>query len=107
MGDQTHFWIAPFQRARIIKTNDYPDLMGRELWVMQGKPEAVPVYDIERRRNVSDDPTYTSHLFDDQGNPVRIGADQVELLARNEHDFASYVECEYWKTWRDTGRDQS
>lgn len=85
----------------MIRVNDCPWLLGRELWVKVGAPERVPVYDVENRRAASDDPTYITHLFDDLGNPLRIGADQLELLARDERDFASYVECEYWKTWRD------
>jgi hypothetical protein len=101
MGEHSDFWIAPFQRAKVIRVNDCHWLLGRELWVKVGAPERVPVRDIESKREVYDAPTYITHLFDDQGYPIRSGADQLELLARDERDFVSFVECEYWKTWRD------
>lgn len=96
-----NFWIAPFQRAKVVGVDKGSHLLGRELWVRVGPPERVPVRDIESKRKANDVPTYQTHLFDDYGDPLRIGADQLELLARDERDFASFVECEYWKTWWD------
>ncbi len=97
------YWHAPFQRAKIIRTNSMPRLLGRELWVRVGPPERVPAYDIERRGPIDDSPTYLTHLYDDHGNPLRMRADQLELLARDKEDFAECVEVEYWKTFRDRG----
>ena len=94
-------WRGPFQRAKVIKVNNCPWLLGRELWVRVGRPERHKLRDIERKRPVSTDPTYVSNLYDHDGVPVHIGADQLELLARDERDFSEEVECEFWKTWRD------
>jgi hypothetical protein len=88
---------ANFQRARIIRTNEHAELLGRELWVKAGPPERRPLRDIEGKRPVCDDPAYETHLFDDFGNPVWVSADQVELLSRSEKDFVRHVVVEYWR----------
>lgn len=95
------YWRAPFQRAKVVKTNDYRNLIGRELWVRVGPPVRRKVSDVERKRPAARSLCYTTNLFDDRGVPLLIGADQVELLARDASDFSECVEVEYWKTWRD------
>ena len=94
-------WTGSFQRARVVRARDHQELVGRELWVRVGRPQDETTRDIYRIAPDTTSPCYQTNLFDDFGDVVLVGAHHLELLARNERDFAERVDCVYWKDFRD------
>jgi hypothetical protein len=94
-GRDDRAWKGPkWQRARIVDLEEHPDLNGRELWIELSEPviRATTIVATHQPMHIRG---YRTHLRLQE--PLWIGCKAVELLARDENDFADDVELIPWQ----------
>jgi hypothetical protein len=90
-----------WQRARIVSAYEtYRYCIGQELWVI-GQPEddGRTSYDPQTNTPVegAEGPSYDTNLMDPDGRDISVRANRLELLARDENDFADDVDLIPWE----------
>jgi len=89
-----------WQKAKILSGEpEYASWIGREIWVRAERPEIRYALDALTSRPIvdNDKPVYIVNLTDGAGREGCVGAHRVELLARDEKDFAEDVELIPWE----------
>ena len=90
--------MAPkWQRGRIL-VSQFTESVGRDVWVALERPVTRGGWLLQSGEFVDPTPSYLMHLID-QGRQIAIFADRIELLARDEDDFADSVELIPWETF--------
>lgn len=90
-----------WQRARILRSIASPEAIGREVWTRLERPELRGGTALVSRVSCTIAPTLRLNLLaiNGFGNEVMVIADteMLELLARDESDFAEDVPLIPWK----------
>ena len=89
-----------WQRCRLIKSPTLRELEGRELWVIVGRPIKAAGFcaDTGNYREVPE--SYLTNLIHPRDHTEgAIPRECVELLARDENDFADAVPFIPWEQW--------
>lgn len=87
-----------WQRARVVRFDVDPRLIGRELWVRIAPPTLD--HRVNRWTGMPDfSPCYDVNLLGSNGEVGAASKSTIELLARDENDFADDVPLIPWEQW--------
>jgi hypothetical protein len=86
-----------WQRARILASEHYPEVIGCEIWVAVGIPIVTPAVNSFTGQVTPAEPQARISILPIRGPWASIPMRNLELLARDENDFAEDVPLLPWK----------
>ncbi len=91
-----------WQRARVVQAirADEHFLLNREFWCRIGRPVPFAGYSAVTGRPEPETMCLETNLINEKGEPLRFTLRYVELLARDENDFAEDVPLQRWEDFR-------
>jgi len=82
-----------WQKARIINSDKFPKIVGKELWVVVGAPVVMATRDMTTNARIEPSPVLRASLIDERdGFPLYVSSDRIELLGGSDA-FAEDVSC--------------
>jgi hypothetical protein len=85
-----------WQHARVLKSIDLPEAIGRKIWIKIEPPAERGGRDVMTLEICEVTPTHLTNLHS-SGLRIIISTEQIELLARDENDFAEDVPLIPWE----------
>ncbi len=88
-----------WQRVKVIEIvrDDERFLLGRELWCRIGRPIPFAGYSVSDGKPEPVTMCLESNILNRKGEPLRFTIRYIELLARDEKDFAEDVPLQRWE----------
>jgi len=69
-----------WQKARILSSKRFPQIVGKELWVVVGAPVVKATRDMTTNARLEPSPVLRASLIDRDGFPLYVSSDRIELL---------------------------